>query len=746
MSFFATLLAAAAVLDAAGLNLGPQCCVRVVGVEEHDFLNVRSEPLSTGEIVATLSPNATGIEIIECQSASGTIAGDDLGSIMSREGALGRFWCQVQTPVGTLGWAYAGYLQRDASDDGSSSEDVPTLDFEQWMASDTAPSEADILTSEKIVLKPETAPTWSDWGILDDGQQLYVEPQRTNAFGNEGPSSASLSSLLRNFLNERLDHSVDVRGFQISATENTGSVVEPDVRGRFSATVVLMRPMFRPAYSMAGFSGIELSAPEGTEVEIFGFYNSSIFQNNWRVQFDTLSLSREIDGFPQSMHSNPLIVGTETELNAEREIIRRRLNNDYQVYLQEIEQRSATIRARTEEAFRRSENIRLAEERYAQSISDFAAGVSGAYGSFIHVPAADQYGTGRPVNYLPSLFRCALPSETKFFTFYASIEMAFTQELSTTSGLSHWVSTERSIGPQARRIQISESAIQMPFRAQVSETANRIYVALDFPDAVERICETGRLFVATELSTDRWVELSERHFLGLALMPAELPLSDHFRLTNTSRQSNFEPLSLAEALINPVAGLIQFDSQADDRSMQFSFLRDRINRLNYNFFSGPKNNFENAWRAGVDEMVINFPFMGGIKEYISSSPTSFDQPTLSYDSDEFVSVDGLHGHLILHEIDQHVDQAAVCRVRFSSEDTFRFMTRGTSSSHNRLRAVPLDFDLVESFPNDLISECERWILENLYGEQFDIWFLSPRDLALGIEGETLFVIPRLEIQ
>jgi hypothetical protein len=82
-------------------------------VEADDILNVRATPGVAGEVVATLDPGATGIELLD---GSETVGSD--------------VWREVVTPDGVSGWVNAAYLTAQPADPavtGSSSLDALAL-------------------------------------------------------------------------------------------------------------------------------------------------------------------------------------------------------------------------------------------------------------------------------------------------------------------------------------------------------------------------------------------------------------------------------------------------------------------------------------------------------------------------------------------------------------------------------------------------------------------------------------------
>ncbi|MBB4015009.1 hypothetical protein GGR16_000015 [Chelatococcus caeni] len=99
-----------------------------------------------------------------------------------------------------------------------------------------------------------------------------------------------------------------VESLTIQATQNVGSIVDPDIRMRIRATARLQQATFGFVSQIDDVTVLAPVLPEGHVVELFGFASARLYRGEWEYSFDFQGSPFEGSGAPRSSFSGRTVL------------------------------------------------------------------------------------------------------------------------------------------------------------------------------------------------------------------------------------------------------------------------------------------------------------------------------------------------------------------------------------------------------------------------------------------------------
>jgi hypothetical protein len=107
-----------------------------------------------------------------------------------------------------------------------------------------------------------------------------------------------------------------IESLTIQATQNVGSIVDPDIRMRIRATARLQQATFGFASQIDNVTVLTPVLPEGHVVELFGFASARLYRGEWEYSFDFQGSAFEGSGAPRSSFSGRTVLRDSDEHRA----------------------------------------------------------------------------------------------------------------------------------------------------------------------------------------------------------------------------------------------------------------------------------------------------------------------------------------------------------------------------------------------------------------------------------------------
>ena len=107
-----------------------------------------------------------------------------------------------------------------------------------------------------------------------------------------------------------------VESLTIQATQNVGSIVDPDIRMRIRATARLQQATFGFVSQIDDVTVLAPVLPEGHVVELFGFASARLYRGEWEYSFDFQGSAFEGSGAPRSSFSGRTVLRDSDEHRA----------------------------------------------------------------------------------------------------------------------------------------------------------------------------------------------------------------------------------------------------------------------------------------------------------------------------------------------------------------------------------------------------------------------------------------------
>jgi hypothetical protein len=108
----------------------------------------------------------------------------------------------------------------------------------------------------------------------------------------------------------------EVEALTIQATQNVGSIIDPDIRMRIRATARLQQETFGFVAQIDNVTVLAPVLPEGHLVELFGFASARLYRGEWEYSFDFQGSAFEGSGAPRSSFSGRTVLRDSEEHRA----------------------------------------------------------------------------------------------------------------------------------------------------------------------------------------------------------------------------------------------------------------------------------------------------------------------------------------------------------------------------------------------------------------------------------------------
>lgn len=190
--------------------------------------------------------------------------------------------------------------------------------------------------------------------------------------------------------------------FDVEASENVGSKVEPLFRARFKATVKLKTDTYDRVREEEGATLISPVAKDGDQWEMYGIATARLSGGSWQVKFDLDNNPTIQNGRPRDFFTGKVILlgsAEESEWRAQLEAARRAAEQESaraeEVRREQESQLRAELevqrRAAQQEAVRAAEARRIQEERERIALEPRKAVFYGKWRLTRHAPAGQAW-------------------------------------------------------------------------------------------------------------------------------------------------------------------------------------------------------------------------------------------------------------------------------------------------------------------------------------------------------------------